>query len=239
MFPKDETELIPKLEYPKVILPILKSNIHNKIINGIKNGILDKESCSIPMDKLEKYELIPYWIFKWMADNCGVFDNLNMILCDLEILGNSMNSFKGSPRKRFYLLVRTYFSEFYRFKDIYSIFLNKLKHHGLIDKKAVTEAKKLFLDEFNIFMSIRNRLVHQSINWKGEPNFDLNLVGMSNELGYLVLDEKSGRLFELQDILRDITIIYIDILEQEAHKMRNIIQTLLNTWADILKDYAK
>jgi hypothetical protein len=236
MFLKDEIERIPNLEYPKAFLPILKSNIQNKIINAIKRNGVDKESGNIPMDELEKHELIPYWIFLWMAKNWEVIDNLNMILCDLEILGNSISSFKGSPRKRFYLLVRTFFNEFYRFKDIYSIFLKKLKNHGLLDKKTVNEVKIDFIDEFNIFMSIRNRLVHQCINWGGEPNFDLNLIGGAKELGYLTLDEKSGKILELQDILKDITDIYIDILEQEGRKMRNIIQSLLNTWADILKD---
>ena len=157
---KDETERIPKLEYPKTFLPILKSNIQNKIINGIKRNGVDKESGNIPMQELEKHELIPYWIFLWMADNWEVIDNLNMILCDLEILGNSMTSFKGSPRKRFYLLVRTFFNEFYRFKDIYSIFLKKLKDHGLLDKKTVNEVKDMFIEEFNIYNYTANADQH-------------------------------------------------------------------------------
>lgn len=230
----NESERIPQLEFPGHLIPILNS-IQAKMVEAIERGGVDIEAGTIPLGKVEKEHSIPYLLFLWMAENNDVIDNLNMILWDMELLGSSMFRFKGSPEKRFYLLVRTYFHEFYRVREIFSQVVKGLEVHGLVNKNSVSKMRKIFHDAFQDTIKIRNKLVHGYVQWKGREHVELTLVGVSYELGWSLYHKESGKICELQSVIKQITHDYLQILTAEGCRMRNIIQSILDYWANLIE----
>jgi hypothetical protein len=105
------------------------------------------------------------------------------------MLGGAESVFKGSPPKRFYQLIRTYFYEFYRIREIFYRFVKTLKVNNLIDKESAIRIKNLFHDAFQDTIAMRNSLVHKSVNWEGKNHINLHLVGGAHELGFMLLDK--------------------------------------------------
>lgn len=140
---QNKNKKISHIEFPDYLKPSIIS-LRDKMLQAVKNGKMDIETGEINWGKLEEDLSLPYGLLIWITETNDVLDNLNMILDDMETLKNSITMFRGSFQRRFYLLVRTFFYEFYRIKDIFNLFMKGLVKRGIINKKNADQLKEAF-----------------------------------------------------------------------------------------------
>lgn len=91
---------------------------------------------------------------------------------------------------RFYLLLRTYFYEFFRIREIFNRFINTLKVNELIDKNKAKIIRDTFYDAFKDSIKIRNFLVHTNFQCEGRRHVDLILTDCCHHFGRIQYDLK-------------------------------------------------
>lgn len=125
----DKNQIIPELDISESLQTIM-TTIQDKMMDAIERDGIDLETLKIPFPicskTLERKEFIVYIMFEWIAETGLVIDSLNMILNDFKLLGISPDNFKGNIRTRFYLLIRSFYYEFYKFKETFNHFVNTL-----------------------------------------------------------------------------------------------------------------
>lgn len=226
---------IEEVPFPPEHLEELKQ-LGPLMIEGMERDGLPIESGSINLGKLDGPLDRAYFLFMWISENNGVIENLNMVLNDMRSLPTHYILFRGSPKIRFYLLVRTYFHEFYRFREIHSQVLKAAADRGYVEKDEVPLARKAFHDAFKTTIELRNSIVHGSPTWKGQDHFDLNLVSMAWERGYALKDQKTGAITEIGDVLNGICNTTADALRDEGARMSNLLKNLVRIYVDILAE---
>lgn len=231
--------IIPNIEAPESLKTILRSVV-DKMTDAIINKGIDLETGEIPFPignkTLDKDEFIAFVMFDWITDINEVIDNFNIVISDIGMLTKLDANFEGSPYRRFHLLLRTYFYEFYRLREIFNRFVKTLKINNVIDKESANNIKATFHDAFKVSIQIRNNLVHTRVNWKGKKHQYLNLAWVSDRIGYLLLDKKSLEIITLQDAIKNIANDYIEILANEGNRIRLINQKIVDYLVDGL-DY--
>jgi len=219
---------INEIKYPDYCL----KTFDNKIKKSIENNDLQffKEKGEINFGKsLKKIDKITFFYLNWIADINEVIENLNLIIGDLRLLGKSHIMFIGSPRIRFYLLLRLFFYEFYRFREIFNSNIKVFEIMGYINKEGILSIRKNFNEEFKTSISIRHNLVHKDINWKGQEHFDMQLISIAKDSGFMIIDKKTGEEIPVKKILEPLCIKYSDIFLVEGQRMSKILQYIINT----------
>jgi hypothetical protein len=220
-------EIIKQIDYP---------NCHKDSFIQISNILKDSlKSDGPPLDfepinlgKIPKELEVPLHFFLWISEINEVIESLNIVISDLRILGDSYFMFKVSPRKRFYLLVRTYFHEFYRIREIFNRNIRVLEARGFLKKEDTKQIRKIFLEAFKETFDIRNTIVHRTINWRGRGHFDLTLIDMAEELGFVLKNKKSGRIASLKDALNRLCYEMSKTFLREGQKISDVIQNTIN-----------
>lgn len=222
---------IEEVPYPKEHLEELK-RLGPLLIAGIERDGLPIESGTINVEKVDDDLDLALFFFYWIADTNQIIENLNLVLADLRALPSNYVILKGSPKTRYYLLVRTYYYEFYRFRETHHRIVRIAANRGYIEHDNVPAARNAFHEAFETTISLRNSLVHGSPVWKGKKHFDLNLVGSAWKRGHALQDLETGEVWDIGTVLEDICNHTADILRDEGNRMSTLLQTLVRVYVD-------
>lgn len=204
------------------------------MISAMERDGLPIDTGSINIGEVDQELDHALFFFYWIADNNQVIENLNLVLADMRSLPTKHLLLSGSPRARYYLLVRTFFYEFYRFREIHHQIVKVAASRGYVDKRDVSSIRKTFHDAFETTIKLRNTLVHGSLVWKGKNHFDLNLVGDAWERGQALQDSKTGDIWDIGDVLEDICTSTADTLANEGNRMSFLLQNLVRIYVDVV-----
>lgn len=229
---------IEPLIFPEIIKNEL-SGFTDKMMLSLKENGPSVESCKYDIGKLNSDELFVYTIFIWFSEITDIIDNLNLILCDLSELPEKHLIFSGSPKQRFYLLIRTYFNEFYRTREIFAQILHGLKSQNRITKAEVKGIRKTYHDAFKDMHDLRNSFVHDSPDWHGKEHHDLVFIGSAWDMGKIFKHNETGEIWNIQDVLYNSCQKQTPILAEEGMRMQVTMQNLINIITDLLNPLTK
>lgn len=153
----------------------------------------------------------------------------------MQELGRNYLIFRGSPKVRFYSLIKTFFNEIYRIRDMLNQFLSDLQKLGKIKKTEIKGAREEFSEIFDKSIEIRNSLVHGHPTWKGKGHFDINLVLGAAETGHALADKKTGTIWSIQDVLKENAEFYFAHMKEEGLFIRTFLQKLSETMSQMYK----
>ncbi|WP_434352581.1 hypothetical protein VH441_05005 [Psychrobacter sp. HD31] len=216
---------IEHLVLPSKLIKVL-SDVAKKI-NILPDSSLDKIAI-LKNTELTEEELTGFTIFLLYKEIDEVIENLNIVLDDLYFLPDRLNLLIGSPRKRLYLLKRTYFYEFSRTRDIFNQTLHGFKSQEHLKKEQVSLLKNRFYKAHEEMISIRNILVHKSVVWNSEEDYILTLVDFSMKNNMLFKKDGTGEALDLKEVLNQHCQRVIPIFQYEGMKMRNMIQNFID-----------
>jgi len=223
LFIMNEIEEIP---YPKEYLDALKGLTPLLIENIEKTGLSEfMNSGTVQLLGVDKSLDLPLFFFCWIGELNEIIGNLNLILTDLRVLPENYASLAGSPKDRFYLLVRTFFYEFQRFREIMNIVIKALQRRGVVKKENIGKMREEFNKCFEETFEVRNRFVHDvSPTWKGEKHFKL----------FLSEDKLS-----IDSALNDICNHFADNLRDEGLRMSWFLQKIVKGAVYFMSKYKK
>lgn len=222
---------VAELSYPKRYLDDLK-HVGPLLISSMERDGLPIESGSINIGEVEPRVDIALFFFHWISEINSVIENINIAVADLKVLHNNYIFLDGCPEARYHLLVRTYFHEFYRFREIYSQIVKAAADRSYIQKEEISGLRKSFHEAFKETIELRNSLVHGAPLYKGKKHFDLNLVVSCWKRGMELKDPKTGEVFELRDALEIICQSSTKTLIEEGNRMSNLMQNLVDIFSE-------
>lgn len=214
---------IEEIPYPEEFRDSLQ-RITPLLIESMERDGLPIESGIIRLLKVDEQMKLPLLFFDWIADSNEVVDNLNIVLSDLQKLPKQYTLLPGPPRIRFYLLIRTYFYEFYRFKEIFNKAIKGFQRGGYIEKTETLNIRDVFYKTFEHTLELRNIFVHGNPIWKGKRHFDLALIGEAYDLGGEIRDKQTGEVRDIASVLKDNCEHMADILKDEGNRMSLALQ---------------
>jgi hypothetical protein len=203
------------------------------LIQAIERDGPPIESGQINLGNINDEFKLPLFFFYWIAESNEVIDNLNLVLSDLRNLPTGYVLLSGSPRKRYYLLVRLYFYEFYRFREIFNRVVRGLQGGGYIKRAQVPKIRNIFNEAFEHTIEVRNNLVHGSPLWKGQKHFNLMLVGGARELGFALGRKETGRLWDISEVLKDLCDPTADVMRDEGNRMSMALQNTVRLFVKL------
>ena len=222
--------LIQMPVFPEAMKPLL-ALLGDSMVSAIHGGGVSMEEGTVDLGPLPEDLQFPFFFVRWWCQFDEIFRNLNLILFDIEALHLKHVLLLGSPRQRFHLLVRTYFYEFYRAREVFNSGLKGLAGRGLIDPEDIRETRKVFHEAFESAIKIRNVMVHGLTQWPGHANSMLNHIGGAWELGYAVHEIESGQRVELSSIIKSVSDEYLPLLIDEANRLSFVLQAVLDECA--------
>lgn len=224
---------IAEIPYPEEHLEDLK-RAGPLMVEATERDGLPIETGTINLGKVDDDLDLALFFFYWIADCNQVIEHLNMVLADMRALPTRYVLLDGPPKARFYLLVRTFFYEFYRFREIHHQVVKAASARGYIGRKEVPNIRKVFHDAFATAIELRNVLVHGSPIWKGQQHFDLTLVGSAWERGMVLQDSKTGEIWDIGEVLNDICNSTANDLAEEGNRMSLSLKHLVHIYVDIV-----
>lgn len=120
-----------------------------------------------------------------------IIDHLNVVLMDLDALGSDPRAIKY-PVVRYALLVRTFFYEYGRTKDVLGSFLRKLERLDRIEKGEAQEYHRVFYERFRPAFEARNRFIHGPASIGTETYRRFAAFNAVEATGLFVLCDASG-----------------------------------------------
>lgn len=216
--------------FPEAIAPQVQL-LADSMVSAIQEGGLSMEEGTIDLGPLPPQLRFPFFFVRWFGQFDEIFQNLNLTLLDIEELHQKYVFLAASPRQRFYLLVRTYFYEFYRAREVFNSGLKGLVGHGIVKPENIRETRKMFHEAFEPAIKIRNTMVHGLARWSGYANSNLHFIGGVWEQGFAVHEIESGRRVELSSIIKSVADEYLPLLIDEANRLSDVLQAVLNECA--------
>jgi hypothetical protein len=178
-FPRD----IEEVPYPEEHLEDITRSIP-LFVAAMKCDGLPDESGLINIGKVDEELDVALFLVRWIGEVNEIIENLNIVLIDMRELPCKYIFLKGSPKTRFYLLIRTYFYEFYRFRESFGRIMKAAANRCYIRLHEVPVAREAFYKVFENTIRMRNNLVHGTVFWKGRKHFDLSLLSSAREKGF-------------------------------------------------------
>lgn len=242
IFNNSELKMMRMIAIVKEIEDIAFPKEHLKELNRLTPILLESmdrdglpiESGEINIGTLDNELNTALFIFRWVVKNNTIIENLNMVINDLRVLPLNYILLRGSPRARFYLLVQTYFNEFYRFREIHSQFVKEVSTRGFIKNEDVALIRKSFHDAFKETIELRNVFVHGSPSWKGKTHFDLNFIVGSWEKGFAIKDKGTGEFHSVSDSIDNVCSPMADTLRDEGRRMSAFINGLVPMYVEMI-----
>ncbi|WP_052494138.1 replication endonuclease [Nitrosospira sp. NpAV] len=148
---RDFIKEVEEISYPTEHLGSLKRAMP-LIMAAIERDGLPIESGLIDLGAVDKGLDVALFFFYWVSETNEIIENINAVLTDMRELPTNYAFLRGSPKTRYYLLVRTFFYEFYRFREIY--------HQVATPREAQTYLNK-------IWSRIRSRLDDRDLTYYG------------------------------------------------------------------------
>jgi hypothetical protein len=167
-----------------------------------------------------------------------VIQHLNMVINDLRCLHKNFRVLGGSPWTRYELLMRTYFHEYYRMREILSTFLSILKDRGHITKQEVKEAREAFHAAIEDKVDMRNAVVHGRPRFSGEEHFDLNLTSIVHNGGQTLVKRDSREEFSVETALQRVCNKVADILERNGTEVAQLMNAFIVDSVAITRQHA-
>lgn len=198
--PRANRPPIPAVAYPKEFVADLDSLAPVMIANMERDG-LPVESGQIDLGRLNPKQDLAYFFFMWVSETNEIIDHLNLTLLDLRALPRNIGILGGSPWTRYELLVRTFFHEFYRFRELLNTMLSSVAKRGIISKEELSIARAAFHGAIEGTIDLRNSIVHSGVRWHGQAHFDLNLVSIFHNRGQSLIDRQNGRKVSISKVL--------------------------------------
>lgn len=187
-----QTALIPLIPYPRKHLANLK-RLTPLIIAGMEKEGLSMKSGEFDLGRLDAKLDTAYFYFIWVSQTNEVIDHLNLVIRDLRALPQNFAILGGSPWNRYELLVRTFFHEFYRFRELLNTVLSAVAKRGHITKEELTTARDAFHGALEHTIELRNSMVHQDVRFKGQRHFELTFATMLHARGMTAIHKRTGK----------------------------------------------
>jgi hypothetical protein len=156
-----------------------------------------------------------------------ILGSFNLIISDLNILKTCPYYFQDPPFKRFYLIIRTFFYEFYRIKEKQKFFLIALEKEHYIEKDKVMKIKKLFFSLFQETLELRNNLVHHNVSWINE-HIELTLLYLAEETGHRIYKEDTKEEVTWESELPSFCEYYQKLFYEQGEKVKEHVETVIN-----------
>lgn len=223
---------VAKVSYPEEHLEDLKRAIP-LILAAIERDGLPIEGGLIDIGKIDGGLDVAMFFLRWIEQVNEIIENLNAVLTDMRDLPTNYIFLKGSPKTRFYLLVRTYFYEFYRFRETYNQVVKAAAERGYIERNEVAGVRQALHDAFEEAIELRNNLVHGIPIWKGQRHFDLTLLATAQNSGFALRHRETGETWGFGDVLQDICPNTADILGDEGNRMSKVLQALVRAFVNL------
>jgi hypothetical protein len=236
----DDAQLISKVEIPQIAYPkelrFELQEINDRIVTSLKKegtGSIEAGQ-GIPLGPLPRRLDVMFTFFLWIADTNEILDNLNITLSDFRALAEQCLLF-SNHRKRVYLILRTFFYEFFRAKEVFNKFTKELLRLGLLQKGDVSPLRAEFAKAFKAVISVRNQLVHARFGWPERENVDLIIVSAANEFGCSVVKKDYEREFQMREALISLYNKYVPTLTAEAMVLSKTVQNMVDHIMEILQ----
>ena len=185
------------------------------------------ESGSIRLNKLSPKQEVAYFYFAWVSEVNGVFENLSMTLHDLRSLPNTYEVLGGSPWSRYELLVRLFFHEFYRLREIFNTVMSACVKRGYLDKQELAVVREAFHGVVEQTIELRNSVVHGSPTWRGQAHFDLNLASIFHNRGHALVHRETGEEFTVSVALESACSKVAAVLEAEVDVVLQVMNAFV------------
>lgn len=203
------------------------------LIESLHRDGLPIESGIFDLGVVDKQTSTTLFFVRWVSRTNNVIDHLNLVVSDLRSLPFMFPILGGSPRDRYYLLVATYFHEFYRFREVFNQVVREAADRGYIERKDVTWIRQEFHDAFKPTIALRNTIVHGDPVWAGQRHFDLSLLGMATDLGYEIRDKETGKAREVREVLAAICTDTANAFREEGNRMSALQKGLIELYASL------
>ncbi|MFC5520101.1 hypothetical protein [Polaromonas jejuensis] len=217
---------IPQIQYPDEHLDDLK-RITPLVLESLEKGGLSTAKGTIELGKLDPDLEVAYFYFIWVSECNGVIENLNLVLSDLRYLPERAVFLGGSPWTRYELLVRTFFHEFYRLREILNAILASCVRRGYIMKDEQRLAREAFHGAIEETIELRNSVVHGSTGWSGEDHLGLNLASTAHSRGQCLVHRETGAELTIEAALRPVCDKVTAALEGEGVKVSTIMEAFV------------
>lgn len=217
---------ISQLPYPPEHLEDLKA-IGPLLIASMERDGLPIESGSIRLDKLNPKQEVACFYLTWISEVNGVLENLSMTLHDLQSLPKTYALLGGSPWSRYELLVRLFFHEFYRLREIFNTVMSSCVKRGYIDKKELAVAREAFYGVIEQTIELRNSVVHGKPTWQGQAHFDLNLASIFYCRGQALAHKQTGEKLSVSAALERSCSTAVATLQVEAEQASKVMNAFV------------
>jgi hypothetical protein len=98
-----------------------------------------------------------------------VIDSLNVLIADTEDLPNLVPQLRGRPSKRLELLVRGFYGEFFRGREVFVRVLGYLRREGYITREIATGLTSEIDKHFQDIYKMRHAFAHGDAGLPGKP----------------------------------------------------------------------
>lgn len=227
--------LIPTVEFPPEHMDALK-RIMPLLVAGLERDGLPIESGVIDIGRLEPDLDLAYFFFRRVSQSNCVIENLNLALKDLHTLPIFYRILGGSPWSRYELLVRLYFHEFYRFRELLNAVLAASVKRGYIAKRDQENIRSEFHSLIEGTIELRNTLVHGHITWRGQDHFHLHMVSAAHEFGQRLVNKETGEEMNIEVALRDSCAKSAAALKTEGCKVAGAMNALIRDFVLITSE---
>jgi hypothetical protein len=228
---------IREVEFPGEFLPALH-DISTLCVESIHRDGAPIETGEFDLRTVSESVSTALFFLKWVSSTNQIIGNLNIVIADMRALPIMFRAMAGMPHDRFYLLVLTYFHEFYRFRELYGRTIKVAAHRDYIQSRYVKTARQEFHDAFGPTIELRNSLVHGSPIWSGKRHFDLQFIGGAWEVGRELRDKETGQIWEMRDVLQEICQHTADAFRDEGNRMSSVKEKLVKAYVSLAQNSA-
>lgn len=218
---------IPGIPYPAQHLPAL-NQISPAVIEAVARDGMPFDSGKFDLGKVSPELDRALFFFYWVTDSNEVTDHLNLALWDLRCLPENHVLLDGAPHKRYELLIRLYFHEFYRLREIFNAHVKQAARLGWIEKADIKLARDAFHGTFEQAIDLRNNLVHGRLTWTGKEHFDLTMVAAAWETGKRLVDRETGQAKTFREVLLPVCERMSSLLEIEGVRASQTLGTFID-----------
>lgn len=223
---------IQEVEFPDQFVPMLHE-VSTLCVESIHRDGPPIESGQFDLGEVSEPVGTALFFLNWVSGTNQIIKNLNIVITDMRSLPFMFRALPGMPHDRFYLLVLTYFHEFYRFRELHGRITKAAGLRGYIRGDYVKTARQEFHEAFRPTIELRNSLVHGSPIWSGKRHFDLQYLGGSWELGRELRDKETGQVWEMRDVLQEICQHTASALREEGDRMSLVMNALIKEYVSI------
>jgi len=124
-------------------------------------------------------------------------------------------------------LVRLFFHEFYRLREIFNTVMSSCVKRGYIEKKELAVAREAFYGVIEQTIELRNSVVHGSPSWQGQAHFDLHLTSIFYCRGEVLAHKQTGEKLSVSAALESACSKAVATLQEEAEQASKVMNAFV------------